>query len=41
MTSCWQPSVAGHLDRVGRDRILNTLREGAGVDAERQIVKKF
>ncbi len=37
MTRYWQPTVASYLGRVGKDRILEAVREGAGEDAARQI----
>jgi ParB family chromosome partitioning protein len=33
----WQPTVASYLGRVGKERILEAVREGAGEDAARQI----
>ena len=38
MSRYWQPTVASYLGRVGKDRILEAVREGAGEDASRQIV---
>lgn len=37
MTRYWQPTVASYLGRVGKDRIVEAVREGAGDDAARQI----
>ena len=37
MSRYWQPTVASYLGRVGKDRILEAVREGAGEDAARQI----
>jgi ParB family transcriptional regulator, chromosome partitioning protein len=37
MSRYWQPTVASYLGRVGKDRICDAVREGAGEDAARQI----
>ena len=38
LTRCWQPTAASYLGRVGKDLVLEAVREGAGDDAARQIV---
>ena len=37
MTRYWQPTIASYLGRVGKDRILDAVREGAGEHAVREI----
>ncbi|MGY8666179.1 ParB N-terminal domain-containing protein [Bradyrhizobium sp. UFLA05-109] len=37
MTRYWHPTVTGYLGRVGKDRIAEAVREGAGDNAARQI----
>ncbi|UVO30179.1 hypothetical protein [Bradyrhizobium arachidis] len=37
MTLYWQPTVANYLGRVGKERILDAMREAVGEDAARQI----
>jgi ParB family chromosome partitioning protein len=37
MSRYWQPTVASYLGRVGKDRICDAVREGAGEDAAGQI----
>jgi ParB family chromosome partitioning protein len=37
MSRYWQPSVTNYLGRIGKDRICEAVREGAGEDAARQI----
>jgi ParB family transcriptional regulator, chromosome partitioning protein len=37
MNRYWQPTVASYLGRVGKDRILEAVREGAGEKAVGQI----
>jgi ParB family transcriptional regulator, chromosome partitioning protein len=37
MSRYWQPTVSSYLGRVGKDRILGAVREGAGEDAAREI----
>jgi ParB family transcriptional regulator, chromosome partitioning protein len=37
MSRYWQPTAASYLGRVGKDRICQAVREGAGEDAARQI----
>jgi ParB family chromosome partitioning protein len=37
MSRYWKPTAASYLGRVGKDLILEAVREGAGEDAARQI----
>jgi ParB family transcriptional regulator, chromosome partitioning protein len=37
MSRYWQPTGGSYLGRVGKDRICEAVREGAGEDAARQI----
>ncbi len=37
MSRYWQPAVARYLGRVGKERICEAVREGAGEDAARHL----